>query len=161
VQIEEVYQLINNPDNHLVMMNYGITSSRFFTGLILALTLFPMISCEKESFIPALTPEPVEPRNLAEAEHMPREKAHMQDSAFVFDIQENYCTQDGVHLSVLIDRPENYSFKWAIDGNHAGHNSYTPGCVCGNTATVFITRLSDGLSLRKTIDLPQCGPDFE
>jgi len=48
-------------------MNYGITSTRFFTGLILALALFPMISCEKESFIPALTPEPVEPQNLAEA----------------------------------------------------------------------------------------------
>ena len=111
------------------MMNYGITSSRFFTGLILALTLFPMISCEKESFIPALTPEPVEPQNLAEAAHMPREKAHMQDSAFVFEIQES--------------------------------NSYTPGCVCGNTATIFITRLSDGLSMRHTVDLPSCGNDLE
>jgi hypothetical protein len=143
------------------MMNYGITSSRFFAVIVLILALFPMFSCEKASFVPALAPELVEPNNLAEAEHMPREKTYMQDSAFVFDIQESYCTQDGVHLNVLIDRLENYSFMWAIDGSHAGHNSYTPGCVCGNTATVFITRLSDGLSLRKTIDLPQCEPDIE
>lgn len=143
------------------MMNYSISYSRLFTGIILALTFFTMISCEKASFVPALESELVEPQNLAEAEHMPREKAHMQDSAFVFEIQESYCTQDGVHLSVLIDRPENYRFKWAIDGNHGGHNSYTPGCVCGNTATVFITRLSDGMSLRQAIDLPACGPDFE
>jgi hypothetical protein len=143
------------------MMNYRISPSRFFAVFILILALFPMISCEKESFVPALTPQLVEPQNLAEAEHMPREKAHMQDSTFVFDIQESYCTQYGIHLSVLIDRPENYSFKWAIDGSHGGHNSYTPGCVCGSTATVFITRLSDGMSIRHTVDLPNCGNDLE
>lgn len=143
------------------MMNYGITFSRFFAVIVLTLALFPMFSCEKASFVPALAPELVEPNNLAEAEHMPREKNQLQETPFTFEVQNNYCTQDGVNLRVQIDHPERYSFKWAIDGNHAGHNSYTPGCVCGNTATVFITRLSDGLSLRKTIDLPQCGPDFE
>ena len=143
------------------MMNYGITFSRFFAVIVLILALFPMFSCEKESFAPSIAPESVEYPNLAEAEHIPKEKDPLQETPFSLEVYKNYCTQDGVHLSIQIDRPEDYSFKWAIDGNHAGHNSYTPACVCGNTATVFITRLSDGLSLRKTIDLPQCGPDFE
>ncbi len=147
--------------NSLVMMNHLITFARLFPVLVFCLAISLMTSCEKESFAPAPTSNLVEYSDLAEAEYAPKDKAYIQAPAFTFEIQKNYCTLEGVNLNVIIDRPENYTFKWAIDGNHGGHNSYTPGCVCGNTATVFITRLSDGMSLRQAIDLPACGPDFE
>lgn len=143
------------------MMNYRISFSRLFPILAFCLAVSLVTSCEKESFSPAPAAALVEYPDVAEAEHAPKDKAYSQEPAFSFEIQKNYCTQDGVYLSVIIDRPEMYSFKWAIDGNHGGHNSYTPGCVCGSSATVFITRLSDGMSLRQAIELPDCGVDFE
>ena len=138
-----------------------MTSSRLFASFIFVLALALTTSCEKESFAPAPISNLVEYADLAEAEHMPKEKTYTEEAAFTFEVQKTYCTQDGVHLSVIIDNPEAYSFKWAIDSNHGGHNSYTAGCVCGSTATVFITRLSDGMSLREAVELPDCGADFE
>ena len=142
-------------------MNYLITSSRLIAGSVFFLALSLITSCEKASFTPAQTPATTVYNNVAEAEHAPKDKAYVQKAAFNFDIEKNYCTLEGVSLSVNIDRPEAYAFKWAIDGNHGGHNSYSPACVCGNSATVFITRLSDGMSLRQTIELPSCGSDYE
>jgi hypothetical protein len=143
------------------MMNYLITSSRLIVGSVFFLALSLMTSCEKESFTPAPTPPLTVHSNVAEAEHALKDKTHVQEAAFDFDIEKSYCTLDGVSLNVNIERPEAYAFKWAIDGNHGGHNRFSPTCVCGNSATVFITRLSDGMSLRKTIDLPGCGSDYE
>jgi|AntRauTorckE5430_2_1112549.scaffolds.fasta_scaffold27629_2 hypothetical protein len=143
------------------MMNYLITSSRLIVGSVFFLALSLMTSCEKESFTPAPTPATTVYANVAEAEHALKDKAYVQEAAFNFEIEKNYCTLEGVSLSVNIDRPEAYAFKWSIDGNHGGHNSYSPACVCGNSATVFITRLSDGMSLRQAIELPSCGSDYK
>ena len=138
-----------------------MTSSRLFASFIFVLALALTTSCEKESFAPAPTSNLVEYADLAEAEHMPKEKTHTEEAAFTFEVHKSYCTQDGVHLSIFIDRSENYRFKWVIDGKQGGYNSYVPGCVCGKTATVFITRLSDGASLRRDIDLPNCSVEAE
>lgn len=85
----------------------------------------------------------------------------MQDFVFVFEIQESYCIQDGVYLSIFIDWLENYCFKWVIDGNYGGYNSYILGCVCGNIVIIFIICLLDGLFMCYIVDFLSCGNDFE
>lgn len=143
------------------MMIHLITSSRLFASTIFFMALCLMTSCEKESFTPATSPSTSGVWQVAEAEHAPKEKTGAQEPVFAFEIQKTYCTLEGVSLKVIIDRPEAYAFKWAIDGNHGGHHSYSPSCICGESATVFITRLSDGMSLRQAIELPACGSDYE
>lgn len=133
-------------------MNYGIIFSCFFVVIVLILAFFFMFFCEKVFFVLVFVFEFVEFNNLVEVEYMFREKIYMQDFVFVFDIQESYCIQDGVYLNVFIDRLENYSFMWAIDGSYVGYNSYIFGCVCGNMVIVFIICLLDGLFLCKIID---------
>ncbi len=162
------------------MKTYSIFSNPTILSLVLLIALCLGTACEKESFAPAkqLTapkPEPVIQESFDPAKELTApapttlkgEKAEASETAgegfeiapFDFDILKQYCTLNGASLEVMIDQPESYTFSWAIDGNPSGHQTYAPACSCGTKATVFVTRLSDGTSLRQSVKLPPCAPD--
>lgn len=73
-----------------------------------------------------------------------------------FTLVLNNCFAGGAGVSVNIEQPQNYAFLWEVNGNPGGHNISTSGCDCGGTAKVTVTRLADGQSLSKSVNLPAC-----
>lgn len=73
-----------------------------------------------------------------------------------FTLVLNNCFAGGSGVSVNINNPQNYAFLWEVNGNPSGHNISTSGCDCGGTAKVTVTRLADGQSLSKSVNLPAC-----
>ena len=73
-----------------------------------------------------------------------------------FTLVLNNCFAGGAGVSVNIDSPQNYTFLWEVNGNPGGHYISTSGCDCGGTAKVTVTRLTDGQSLSKSVNLPAC-----
>lgn len=110
-----------------------------------------MFSCEKEnlnlnkSFSPSFASTTV-------AETTP-------SLPFNFNLIASHCIAGGVGLSVDIENPSEYAFLWEINGGHGGHDMSTLTCLCGDSATVYIMRLADGVSISKSIALPPCGAE--
>jgi hypothetical protein len=73
-----------------------------------------------------------------------------------FTLVLNNCFAGGAGVSVNIDNPQNYAFIWEVNGNPGGHYISTSSCDCGGTAKVTVTRLADGQSLSKSVNLPTC-----
>ncbi|MDX2071823.1 MAG: hypothetical protein SFV55_25545 [Haliscomenobacter sp.] len=73
-----------------------------------------------------------------------------------FTLVLNNCFAGGAGVTVNINNPQNYAFLWEVNGNPGGHNISTSGCDCGGMAKVTVTRLADGQSLSKSVNLPAC-----
>lgn len=73
-----------------------------------------------------------------------------------FTLALNYCFAGGAGVSVNIDNPQNYAYIWEINGSSGGHYISTSSCNCGGTAKVTVTRLADGQSMSKSVNLPAC-----
>lgn len=116
--------------------------------IIFALTLFFFWSCEKEPIITPITPTtpPIVEKDAATDRAVP----------FEFSIQKTPCLVEKIQVSVDIENPNLYGFLWQVDGNKEGHLQKLEGCRCGTSATVTVTRFSDGSRIKKSIMLPQC-----
>ncbi len=75
---------------------------------------------------------------------------------FEFLIETNQCLTDKVNISVTIENPQLYGFLWEINGNKAGHFLALEGCHCGTSAAITVSRLSDGVRIKRAITLPSC-----
>lgn len=71
------------------------------------------------------------------------------------------CIRSGRTYQVDIDAPEDYTYVWTFNDQHAGHGRLSPECLCDGNATVYVTRSRDGLTLSRTMDLPDCPLDNE
>jgi hypothetical protein len=77
-------------------------------------------------------------------------------TVFSYDLMLSYCFGGGATVRVDLANPEEYVFLWEVDGGHGGHDSSSIACICGTSATVHVTRLSDGVKISRTAALPAC-----
>ena len=117
----------------------------FATVLIVATLFFS--SCEKSNLEYIATPVEKTTSNL---QNSPAQVP------MNFTLVLNHCFAGGAGVSVNIDNPQNYAFLWEVNGNPGGHSISTSGCDCGGTAKVTVTRLSDGQSMSKSVNLLAC-----
>lgn len=73
-----------------------------------------------------------------------------------FSLVFNHCFAGGTNVTVNIDNPHKYNFHWELNGKYGGQGISTSSCSCGGMAKVTVTRLSDGKSLSKSVNLSDC-----
>jgi hypothetical protein len=78
------------------------------------------------------------------------------NKGFYFDIKSVTCFGGGNSLYVAIEKSNNYSFLWEIDGKHGGHQMNLE-CIQGEYAKLRVMRLSDGLQMTRTVRLTYNG----
>jgi len=125
------------------------STTRKITGLAIVLfvaTLF-FSSCEKSNLEYIATPTEKTTSNL---QNRPTQ------IPMNFTLVINNCFAGGAGVSVNIDTPQNYAFLWEVNGNPGGHYISTSSCNCGGIAKVTVTRLANGLSMSKSVNLPAC-----
>ena len=62
----------------------------------------------------------------------------------------------GVQFDLHISQPELYFFLWEINGRPGGHTPQIADCHCGQEASIRVMRLSDGISVTRSLSLPPC-----
>ncbi len=117
---------------------------------LLTISIFIFCSCEKEAI--EITHNPVD---LLEAKNTTT-NAERSQTIFEFSVLKHSCFQDKIALSVNIENPSAYGFLWEVNGGHGGHQQKMVGCYCGESATVSVMRLSDGITASSTVNLPSC-----
>ena len=73
-----------------------------------------------------------------------------------FSLVLTHCFAGGANVTVDLDNPEKYTFRWEVNGEYKGQNISTDACGCGGIAKVTITRLSDKKSISESVGLPAC-----
>ncbi len=94
-------------------------------------------------------------------DHQKYQDANYTADAFSAKVVWADCTVEGRSYEVIMDNPQDYSFRWTVNGEHAGHERFSPSCLCEGTATVYITRLKDGYTQHSELQLPACGGVIE
>jgi hypothetical protein len=117
----------------------------FATVLIVATLFFS--SCEKSNLEYIATPVEKTTSNL---QNRPAQVP------MNFTLVLNNCFAGGAGVSVNIEKPQNYSYLWEVNGAPGGHYISTSSCNCGGIAKVTVTHLADGLSMSKSVNLPAC-----
>jgi hypothetical protein len=76
---------------------------------------------------------------------------------FQFVLLPSFCDNGGMAFNVVVTESdkETYAYLWDLDGQALGHDEST-SCVCGNLITVYVTRLSDGVRLQKSMAIVDC-----
>jgi hypothetical protein len=74
---------------------------------------------------------------------------------FDFTLKLVPCSDGKVSVHVKILTPHLYGYTWKLNNLPAG-NGKKLSCVCGHKAQVRVMRLSDGLTITKSIALPIC-----
>lgn len=127
------------------------TSKKFYANLICIYSFcvgMSMFSCEKADFtLTKSVPSTVGPNAAART---------TQSIPFHFALITSHCIAGGIGLSVDIENPSEYAFLWEVNGNYGEHDISTSSCLCGDSATVHIMRLADGVSVSKSVALPGC-----
>ena len=130
------------------------TSKNFFANLVCIYGLclgVSMFSCEKADFtLTKSVPSSVGPNAVAKT---------TQSIPFYFALITSHCIAGGIGLTVDIENPSEYAFLWEVNGNHGGHEISTLPCLCGDSATVHVMRLADGVSISKSVALPGCNTE--
>ena len=131
------------------------TIATLFIGIAVLLTT----ACEKETIT---IQENAAPSSTVLAEHdkYPASLNEPKEN-FKFWIAMADCIRSGRTYQVGIDAPEDYTYVWTFNGQHAGHGRLSPECLCDGNATVYVTRSRDGLTLSRAMDLPDCPLDNE
>lgn len=107
--------------------------------------LFLFIACQKEPILTPTTP-PIIEDEIATDRAVP----------FEFTIQKEQCLISKVNVFVTIKNPQLYGYLWEVNGKKEGHLQDLEGCRCGTSATVTVMRFSDGIRIKRSIDLPTC-----
>ena len=97
---------------------------------------------------------------LAEHVKFPASPNKPEDT-FEFRLAMADCIRSGRTYQVRIDAPEDYTYVWVFNDQHAGHGRLSPECLCDGSVTIYVTRSRDGLTLSRTMDLPSCPLDNE
>jgi hypothetical protein len=126
------------------------TTFRQVTVLTIGLTctLLLLNSCDKSNY--EYLDQPID-NYSATAMTVP------QKTPMNFTLDVSNCFSGGTNVSVRIENPTAYSFRWEVDGSASGSAQSTTPCVCGETAKVTVTRISDGSIMSKSVKLPSCG----
>lgn len=132
-------------------------------GLFVSLLLLVMMvfsSCQEEALAPrndTFTANEIDALLLNDETGIADYETDKAGPPFDFGIQVTRCRKptETVALDVMIDEPANYYYRWRVDGRDAGYGIGLP-CLCAKSASVFVTRKSDLLSVRKTILLSGC-----
>lgn len=129
-------------------------SSTFACALLLSFSILLNTSCEESIDLPEVSAE--DSSSLTAEDEPPCEGLACE---FDVEIVVSTCFSGGTSLEAVTDSSEEYGFLWAIDGGHGGH-ARNVTCVCGDEATVRVTRLADGLSIFKTTKISDCEIDL-
>ena len=126
------------------------TTFRQVTALTIGLTstLLLLNSCDKSNY--EYMDQPID-NYTASAMTVP------QKTPMNFTLDVSTCFAGGTNVSVRIENPSAYSFRWEVDGSASGSAQSTTPCVCGNSAKVTVKRISDGSIMSKSVKLPACG----
>ena len=143
-------------------------------SLLLALAMVVFVSCEKEVLelnqtatddTATVQPLILDANGIADHE---TDAGLAQAAPFDVQIDVTRCrrlaggntVEAKVNANRLVDEiqgleHEKYTFKWRVDGRNGGTGPLL-SCVCAKSATVLVTRLSDGANVRKTVRLSPC-----
>jgi hypothetical protein len=126
------------------------TTLRQVTFLTIGLisTLLFLNSCDKSNF--EYMDQPIDNNSASSL-------AVTQKTPMNFTLDISTCFAGGTNVRVSIENPTAYSFRWEVDGSPSGSAQSTTPCVCGKTAKVTVTRISDGSIMSKSVKLPSCG----
>lgn len=111
--------------------------------ILLTFSLSLLTACEKETIMTTA---------LSKME----QATNRSSRPFDFDILKQACFVENIALSIMIENPNHYRYLWEINNKHGGHHIQPASCQCGTAATVRVTRISDGISLYKSVELPAC-----
>lgn len=87
--------------------------------------------------------------------HISCEDAPQPDPPLQFSLLSSPCVVGGTAFRVEVSDKEKYAYLWQLDGEALGHYKTTP-CVCGDSISIQVTRLSNSLRLKKSSSLLEC-----
>lgn len=76
-------------------------------------------------------------------------------AAFTYELHSESCEEGGSKFWIDLQNRSAYSLLWEMDGGAQGHYQET-NCLCGDSITVHVTRLEDGMRVSQSSAIPTC-----